>query len=109
MAFLKPKSVDATTGTLWKKIIAYTVPLIIGAVVQNCFNAVDLIVLGNMADASSVASIGATTSITSLLVNSFIGISSGSQLILAKLFGAKNREEIQKTANTSLITTTRNN
>lgn len=104
MAFLKPKSVDATTGTLWKKIIAYTVPLIIGAVVQNCFNAVDLIVLGNMADASSVASIGATTSITSLLVNSFIGISSGSQLILAKLFGAKNREEIQKTANTSLIT-----
>lgn len=104
MSFLKAKTVDATTGTLWKKIIAYTIPLVIGSVVQNCFNAVDLIVLGNMADSTAVASIGATTSITSLLVNSFIGIASGAQLILAKLFGAKDRDGIQKTANTSLIT-----
>lgn len=104
MGFLRPKRVDATTGTLWKKIIAYTIPLVIGAVVQNCFNAVDLIVLGNMANATSVASIGATSSITSLLVNTFIGISGGSQLILSKMFGAKDREGTLKTANTSLLT-----
>ena len=104
MSFLKTKKVDATTGTLWKKIIIYAIPLILGAVVQNCFNAVDLIVLGNMANSSAVASIGATGSITSLLVNSFIGISGGSQLILAKMFGAKDREGTQKTVNTSLIT-----
>lgn len=104
MGFLKPKNVDATTGTLWKKIIIYTIPLILGAVVQNCFNAVDLIVLGNMADSTAVASIGATSSITSLLVNTFIGIASGTQLILAKLFGAKDREGIRRTMDTALIT-----
>ena len=104
MGFLRAKRVDATSGTLWKKIISYAIPLIIGSVVQNCFNAVDLIVLGNMADSSAVASIGATTSINSLLVNSFIGISGGSQLILAKMFGAKDREGTLKTVNTSLIT-----
>lgn len=104
MGFLKAKAVDATTGTLWKKIIAYTVPIILGSVVQNCFNAVDLIVLGNMADATAVASIGATTSITSLLINSFIGIASGAQLILAKLFGARDEAGTVKTASTSLIT-----
>ena len=104
MSLLKAKAVDATTGTLWKKIIAYTIPLIIGSLVQNCFNAVDLIVLGNMADSSAVASIGATSSITSLLVNSFIGIASGSQLILAKMFGARDWDGTRKTVNTSLIT-----
>lgn len=104
MRLMRTKTVDATTGTLWKKIIAYAIPLIIGAVVQNCFNAVDLIVLGNMADASAVASIGATTSITSLLVNSFIGIAGGSQLILAKMFGARDWDGTKKTADTSLLT-----
>lgn len=104
MSILKPKAIDATTGTLWKKIVLYTVPTILGSVVQNCFNAVDLIVLGNMANATAVASIGATTSITSLLVNCFIGIAGGSQLILAKLFGAKDRENTRNTTNTSLIT-----
>lgn len=104
MGLLKARSVDATTGTLWKKIIAYTIPIVLGSVVQNCFNAVDLIVLGNMADATAVASIGATTSITSLLINSFIGIASGSQLILAKLFGARDDAGTTKTVSTSLIT-----
>ena len=104
MSILKAKAVDATSGTLWKKIIIYAIPVILGAVVQNCFNAVDLIVLGNLADSTAVASIGATSAIISLLVNSFIGISGGSRLILAKLFGAKDREGIQKTIHTSLIT-----
>jgi len=104
MGFLKAKTVDATTGVLWKKIIMYTIPLVLGAVVQNCFNAVDLIVLGNMANSSAVASIGATTSITSLLINSFIGIAGGAQLILAKMFGAKDREGTKKTVDTALIT-----
>lgn len=104
MSILKAKKVDATTGTLWKKILIYTIPTILGAVVQNCFNAVDLIVLGNMADSMAVASIGATSSISSLMVNSFIGIASGAQLILAKLFGAKDQDGIKKTIDTSLLT-----
>lgn len=104
MGFLKAKTVDATTGVLWKKIITYTIPIVLGSVVQNCFNAVDLIVLGNMADSSAVASIGATTSINSLLINSFIGIAGGAQLILAKMFGAKDRDGTKKTVDTSLLT-----
>lgn len=104
MRLLRAKTVDATTGTLWKKIISYTIPLILGSVVQNCFNAVDLIVLGNMADAAAVASIGATSAITSLLVNSFIGIAGGSQLILSKMFGARDWAGTKKTADTALLT-----
>lgn len=104
MNFLKAKNIDATTGVLWKKIILYTIPIILGAVVQNCFNAVDLIVLGNLADSTAVAAIGATTSITYLLVNSFIGIATGAQLILSRMFGARDNSGIKKTTGTSLIT-----
>lgn len=104
MSFLKANKIDATTGTLWKKIILYTIPIILGVIVQNCFNAVDLIVLGNLADSTAVAAIGATTAIIHLLINSFIGIASGAQLILSRMFGAKDHTGIKKTADTSLIT-----
>lgn len=106
MSVLRAKKIDATTGTLWKKIILYTIPVILGAVVQNCFNAVDLIVLGNLADSTAVASIGATTAILHLLVNSFIGIATGAQLILSRMFGARDADGIRKTTGTSLITAT---
>lgn len=104
MNLLKPQRIDATTGNLWKSIILYTIPLILGTLVQTCFNAIDLIVLGNMADSNAVASVGATTTIISLVVNSFVGIAGGSKIILAHYFGARNNAKIRSTANTSLIT-----
>ena len=104
MNFLKPQKIDATQGNLWKNIILYTIPVIIGTLVQNCFNAVDLMVLGNMADASAVASVGATGSIIGLVVNSFIGIGAGSKIILSHQFGAKNSVQIKKTVDTALLT-----
>ena len=99
----KPRPIDATTGNLWSSIIAYTIPLILGTLVQTCFNAIDLMVLGNMADTNAVASVGATSMIISLLVNSFIGIAGGSKIILAHYIGARNTGKITKTVNTSLI------
>ena len=103
MKLIKPQRVDATTGNLLHSIIIYTIPLILGTLTQTCFNAIDLAVLGNMADSNAVASVGATSMIIALLVNSFIGIAGGAKIILAHYFGAKNTEKLQKTASTSLI------
>ncbi len=74
MGFLKAKSIDATEGPLLQKIIIYAIPLILSMLVQQLFNAIDIVVLGNMADTTAVASVGATSSIVALLVNSFVGI-----------------------------------
>lgn len=104
MSHLKAQKIDATTGKLMKAIVLYAVPLILGTLVQNCFNAIDLIVLGNMADSNAVASVGATSTIVSLLVNSFIGIVGGSKIILAHLFGARNSAQIKKTVDTAMLT-----
>ena len=57
MSLLKAKNIDATTGPLLKKIIIYTIPLILSTLIQQLFNAIDIVVLGNMADSTAVASV----------------------------------------------------
>ena len=103
MNFLKPKSIDATEGLLLPKIIQYAIPLILSTLVQQLFNAIDIVVLGNMANDVAVASVSATTSVTSLLVTSFVGIASGSRVVLARQIGAKDHESVRKTTDTSLL------
>ena len=103
MNFLKAKSIDATEGRLLPKIIQYAIPLILSTLVQQLFNAIDIVVLGNMADASAVASVTATSSVTALLVTSFVGLSTGSRVVLARQIGAKDHDSVRKTTDTSLI------
>ena len=103
MTFLKPKSIDATEGRLLPKIIQYAIPLILSTLVQQLFNAIDIVVLGQMANDVAVASVSATTSVTSLLVTSFVGLATGSRVVLARHIGARDDENVRKTTDTSLI------
>lgn len=100
---LRAQRIDATQGNIVRMIVLYTVPLILSTLVQSLFNAVDIVVLGNMADSNAVASVGATTSIISLIVNTFVGLSSGTKVVLARQIGARDEEQIRKTVDTSLL------
>ena len=104
MKLFRGNVVDATTGSIWKAIFAYSIPLIIATLIQTCFNAIDLAVLGNMADSSAVASVGATSTIVALMVNLFIGISGGCKIVLSHHFGAKDSVQIKRTVDTCMIT-----
>ncbi len=101
--FLSKKLVDATKGSLLPLIITYAVPLIISTLIQSLFNAVDLAVLGTMASTTAVASVGATTAITALIVQTFVGLSTGTKLIIARQIGMRDTRSIRKTVNTSLM------
>ena len=100
---LQAKHVDATRGSLVRAIILYTVPLIFSTLIQSLFNAVDIVVLGNMASSNAVASVGATTTINHLIVNTFVGLSGGTKIILARQVGAKDRDGARKTVEASLL------
>lgn len=100
---MKISRVDATQGSLVPSIFVYAIPLFLTTLLQSLFTAVDLAVLGNMADISSVASVSATSSITSLLVNTFVGLASGIKVILARQIGARHKEDIEHTVGMSLI------
>lgn len=104
MTLLKKQNVDATTGSLLQKIIIYSIPLVLTTLIQQLFNAVDIVVLGNMADSTAVASVAATTSVVSLIVTAFVGIATGTRVVLARFIGAKDNKNIREVTDTSLIT-----
>ena len=74
---MKRNQQDLTSGPLLSGIIAYTVPIILTSVLQLLFNAADLVVVGRFRGSLAVGAVGATGSITNLIVNLFVGLSIG--------------------------------
>ncbi len=91
-------------GPLLKQMILYTIPIILTGVLQLLFNAADLIVVGRFGTSGSnaVAAVGATSSLTNLLLNFFIGCSVGSGVAVAQAIGSQNKENIEKSIHTSI-------
>lgn len=97
------KRIDATQGPIVRQILVYSIPLILSTLIQQLFHAVDLAVLGNMADTAAVAAVGATSSTISLLTVVFTSISAGTRVLLARFLGEKSTERVQRTIDTSIL------
>ena len=89
-------------GPLLKNIIAYTIPIILTSILQLLFNAADLVVVGRFCGSISVAAVGATGSITSLIVNLFIGLSVGAGVTAAHGIGSREDDVVHKTVHTAV-------
>ncbi len=93
-----------TDGPLFSSIIIYTIPIILTSILQLLFNAADLVIVGRFCGSVYVGAVGATGSITNLLVNVFIGLSVGVGVTVAYATGAKDDEYASKTVHTALPT-----
>ena len=91
-------------GNLFKSIISFGIPLLFVSLIQNLFNAVDIMVLGQMADTDAVASVGTTSSIVHLMTNLAFGISAGSKIVLSRLIGENVKKKIEQAVYTSIAT-----
>ena len=100
---MKLRNVDATQGSLVRSIFIYAIPLFLTTLLQHLFNAVDIAVLGNMADSTAVAAVGATGPLTSLLVTTFVGLASATKIILARYIGANDAQNIKSTVDVAVI------
>ncbi len=100
---LQVKKVDATKGSIINSLLIYTIPLILSTLMQDMFNTIDMIVLARMADSAAYASVGSTSSITSLIVNTFFGLSVGVKIMLSRYYGAGNEIGAKKTVSTAVI------
>ena len=89
-------------GPLFSGIVMYTIPIILTSVLQLLFNAADLIVVGRFCGSVSVAAVGATGSITNLMVNFFIGLSVGAGVTVAHGLGSREEEMVRNTVHTAL-------
>lgn len=90
-------------GPLLSGIILYTIPIILTSVLQLLFNAADLVVVGKFCGSVSVGAVGATNSVTSLLVNLFVGLSAGAGVAVAHGIGSRNDTEVHKTIHTAVL------
>lgn len=96
--------INMTEGPLLKKIILYTLPIILTGILQLLFNAADLVVVGRYGSDNSVASVGATGAIINLITNLFIGLSIGAGVVVAHGLGAGRSEDVRKTVHTAIPT-----
>ena len=67
------------------------------------FNAADVVVVGRFAGNEALAAVGSTGALTNLLVNMFIGLSVGANVLVARYYGAKQEEEVSRTVHTSML------
>jgi len=89
-------------GPLFKGIISYTVPIIITSLLQLLFNAMDMIVVGQFCGSITVAAVGATGSLITLIINLFIGLSVGVGVCVARAIGCRDNDGIHKTVHTAI-------
>lgn len=89
--------VDMTQGVPWKKIAAFTMPMLIGNIAQQLYNTVDSIVVGKYIGDSALAAVGSAGPIVNLLIVLFVGISVGASVMVSQYFGAGIKEGLSKT------------
>lgn len=91
-------------GGLFKKLIFYTIPIVLTGILQLLFNSADLIMVGNFCGSLSVAAVGATGALINLLVNLFIGLSVGAGVAVAHALGARKSKTVFETVHTAIPT-----
>lgn len=99
---MKSKEMDMTTGNLAKKIIIFALPVMLSSIIQLLFNACDLVVIGQFSGDNSLAAVGSTGALINLIINMFIGVSVGANVICARAIGNKDIEKAQRCVHTAI-------
>ena len=102
----KVRKQSMTEGSLWNKILGFAFPLAMTGILQQAFNAADIAVVGNFTGnlgEACMAAVGANTPIINFIINGFLGISLGTNVVIANAIGSKDDETVQKAVHTSMI------
>ena len=87
---------DMTSGNLLKKIIVYTIPIMLTGILQLLYNAADVAVVGQFAGTEALAAVGSTGSLINLIISLFIGLSVGSSVAYARSVGKGDTERANR-------------
>lgn len=99
----KSYEIDMTSGPLLGKILLFALPLIASNIMQLLFNAADVIIVGRFVGNHALAAVGSTTALINLLTNLFIGLSIGTNVMIAKYSGGGNKKDIREIVHTSVL------
>ena len=94
---------DLCSGAILPKLLRFTIPLMFSSILQLLFNAADIVVVGRFAGDNALAAVGSNASLISLLVNLFIGLSVGANILAARYYGANAKKELEETVHTAML------
>jgi len=99
----KNYEIDMCNGPLLGKILLFAIPLMLSGVLQLLFNAADIVVVGRFAGHQALAAVGSTGALINLLINVFIGLSVGTNVMVANYYGANDERRVSETVHTAIL------
>lgn len=91
-----------TEGVIWKQLLIFFFPIMLGTLFQQLYNTADAVVVGRFVGTEALAAVGGSTGqIANLIVNFFVGLASGATVIIARYYGAKNKKDLNDTLHTA--------
>lgn len=96
------KSMVMTEGSVWKSILFFSIPLILGNLFQQLYNTVDSIIVGNFIGSDALAAVGSGGTLVYLLIGFCIGASTGAGVVIAQFYGAKDSEGVRQAVHTTI-------
>ena len=106
-AATKPQHLDMLNGPIWNKLPRYALPVAATGILGQLFNAADIAVVGNFTGdmrTAAVAAVGANSPVIGLILNLFIGIALGANVVIANAIGRGDRETVHRAVHTSIVT-----
>lgn len=99
----KNYEIDMCNGPLLGKILTFAIPLMLSGILQLLFNAADIVVVGRFTGKEALAAVGSTGALINLLINVFIGLSIGTNVLVAQYIGARDPKNVSETVHTSIL------
>jgi len=96
------KQTMMTEGAIWKKILLFSIPLILGNLFQQLYNTVDSIIVGNYIGSNALAAVGSGSSFINLLIGFCVGASAGAGVVISQAYGAQDEERVHKAVHTTI-------
>ena len=91
-----------TEGVIWKQLLFFFFPILLGSFFQQMYNTVDTIIVGRFVGTRALAAVGSTSALLNLMNGFFIGLSTGATVLLSQFYGAKSKQGVQDTLHTGV-------
>ena len=98
------KNIDIVNKKLLPAMIVFAIPLVLSSVLQTLYNAADSLILGRYESSNALGAVGSVGPMVNIFVNLFTGISTGTNIVVARYQGAEDRQMVKKTSDTAIIT-----
>ena len=96
----KTNNGNLTEGSIWKKLLLFAIPLLIGNLFQQLYNTVDSVIVGNFAGNNALAAVGTSGPLINMIVGFFMGLGSGATVLIARYYGAKDEKKLSEAIHT---------